>query len=337
MMNVVFLFFWALIPGLQNPASASLPAAPQTQTAPPITNAGEPLGPSDVISVEVWTGAELVRDNFTIAPDGTIFLPFYLNELVPVAGLTTAEIRSLLLEKLRKNYRDPRVQVIPSVVQSKRALLIGDLGRTGNFPINNHTSLLEFVMSNGGAGPNSNLAEVQITRGGQRIHANLLEVLMGIDRSSNIKLQPGDVVFVPSLQTVSNKVFVIAGGLTVSLIQTAEKLYLLDALARSGGAVGTTGATAVGALGSVRWDKLYIIRSDPKAGATTVAYEIKFDDLYKKADLSLNVPLENGDILYLPKARLTRLQEVLTAVNPITSFIQSTIFFGAVFRSNNNP
>jgi polysaccharide export outer membrane protein len=335
MMNVVSLFFWILLPSLQTPVFPLHSA--QAQTVPPITNAGEPLGPSDVISVEVWTGAELIRDRFTIAPDGTIFFPFYLNELVPVAGLTTSEIRSLLLEKLRKNYKNPRVQVIPAVVQSKRALLIGDIGRTGNFPITNDTSLLEFVMSNGGGGPNSNLAEVQITRGGQRLHANLLDVLMGIDTSSNINLRPGDVVFVPSLQAVSNKIFVIAEGRTVTLIQSAEKLHLLDALARSGEALGPIPGTGGGVAGTVRWDKLYIIRSDPKAGSTTVAHEIKFDDLYKKADLSLNVALENGDVLYLPKARLARVNEVLTAVNPLTSFIQSTIFFGAVFRSNNNP
>jgi len=322
--------------GLQSPAPPAVaPAAVQSPTAPPITNSAETLGPSDVIQIAVWTGNEVQTENLTIAPDGTILVPFYVNELVKVSGMTTTEIRGLLLEKLRRNYRNPTVQVIPAVVQSKRALLIGE--RTGSFPVTNDTSLLEFVTANGGSGPNANLAEIQITRGPQRIHANLLDVMMGFDTSSNIKMQPGDVVFIPSLQSVSNKIFIIAEGRSISLIQTGERLSLLDALARSGGALGTNTGGGAGAAGAVRWDKLYVIRSDPKAGSTTVVLDIKFDDLYKKADLSVNVPLQNGDILYLPKARLTRMNEILTSVNPVTAFIQSTLFYGAIFRNSGTP
>jgi protein involved in polysaccharide export with SLBB domain len=317
---------------MQNPAPASVvPLASQATPAPPITTSAETLGPSDVIQVTVWTGNELLTENLTIAPDGQILVPFYVNELVRVSGMTASEIRALILEKVRRNYKNPTVQVVPAVMQSKRALLIGE--RTGNFPISNQTSLLEFVTVNGGTGTNANLAEVQVTRGAQRIHANLLDVMMGIDSSTNINVLPGDVVFVPSLQAVSNKIFIIAEGRTVQLIQTAERVNLLEALARSGGALGANSGTGVGAAGSVRWDKLYVIRSDPKAGSTTVVLDVKFDDLYKKADLSVNVPLQNGDILYLPKARLTRMNEVLTAVNPITAFVQSTLFFYAVFKN----
>src|SRR6478736_355557 len=103
MTNLVLFLFSAMLSGMQNPAPVAVaPSAVQAPTTPPITNSAETLGPSDVIQVTVWTGNEVETQNLTIAPDGSILVPFYVNELVPVSGMTSTEIRALILEKLRR-------------------------------------------------------------------------------------------------------------------------------------------------------------------------------------------------------------------------------------------
>lgn len=327
---------------VQNPIPATsgqpqMPVAPGIQTtASPmplpsaLPNESAQLGPGDVVQVTVWTGNELLEQNLTLAADGTVLIPFLVNKLIKASGLTAIELRTLLEQELRKNYLNPVVQVIQNTVQSKRALLITDVGiHSGYYPINGDTTALEFIMANGGYAVGANLVDVQITHAsGQRLHTNLFNALMGTDTSGNIKLLPNDTVFVPSLQTVSTKIFVIAEGRTVNVLQVQDRISLLEALGRSG----TNGS----AITNSRVSDLAVIRYEPgKNGATgqTHVFQVKFNEIYaKKADLSVNMMLENGDIVFLPKARLARTSEIVNALTPMLAFVQQTIFFKAALQ-----
>jgi protein involved in polysaccharide export with SLBB domain len=315
-------------PGQAQPpaaVTAQVPAGP-TPLPSALPNESAQLGPGDVVQVTVWTGNELLQQSLTLAADGTILIPFLVNKLVKVSGLTSIELRSLLEQELRKNYLNPVVQVIQNTVQSKRALLVTDVGlRSGYYPINGDTTALDFIIANGGYAVGANLVDVQITHAsGQKIHTNLFNALVGNDTSGNIKLLPNDTVFVPSLQTVSNKIFVISEGRTVNLLQVQDRITLLEALARSG-----AGGSAIT---NTRVSDLAVIRYDPVKKVTNVK-EIKFSDIYaKKADLSVNVLLENGDIVYLPKSRLARTAEIVGVLTPMLGFVQQTIFFKAAFQ-----
>src|SRR5687767_9466751 len=89
------------------------------QTASPVAaspalpvDPGYLLGPGDTIRVTVWTGNELLEQSLSVAGDGTILVPFFINKMIKVTGLTAIEVRDLLLAELSKTFITPVVQVI---------------------------------------------------------------------------------------------------------------------------------------------------------------------------------------------------------------------------------
>jgi polysaccharide export outer membrane protein len=272
--------------------------------------------------VTVWTGNEFSEQTLTVAVDGTIMIPFLVNKIVNVTGLTPVGIRNLIQVEMRHNYRTPVVQVIMTSLESKKALLVGEVARSGQFAVSNQTSVLEFVMQNGGYTPRANLTEVQVTRAsGERFKLNLYDVVLEGDRSRNLSLQPDDIVFIPSVETISNKYFVLGEVRSPGVLQIQDQLTLLEAIQRSGSLAPNAKA-----------EKVFVVRPVPSGGSEIL--EVAFSDLYKKGDLSQNILLRTGDIIYVPKSGLARTGEVLNAIAPLTGFIRDTLFIGTVFGRN---
>src|SRR5438067_7842184 len=103
-MTTLLFVLAVLLPGFQ--AGPAQTPAVQTPVAPLTPTPGDQLGAGDTLHVTVWTGNEYIIQDLAIAPDGTILIPFFVNKLVQVAGMTSTEVRSLLLDELRKNYRE---------------------------------------------------------------------------------------------------------------------------------------------------------------------------------------------------------------------------------------
>jgi polysaccharide export outer membrane protein len=318
--NAILILLWLVAAPIQLPAP---PTATSTNLAP----AAFQLGPGDVIEVTAFNGNEAETRSLTVAVDGTVMVPFTVNKLIAVSGLTSIQVRDIILNEMRVNFRDPKVQVVQTRIESKKAHLAGEVFHPGSYPITGETTLLDLIIGSGGFPAVANLASVQIIRtvSNQNLNVNLLDALLGINRSSNVRLEPGDIIYVPSIQAVSNKVFVLVDGRSAQLLQTPERVTLLEALART---------NSVGP--GVKLNEVYVVGLDSKTGETHVK-AIKFNEMFptRGADLSLNVPLENGDIVFIPKSGLAKLNEVLTAINPLVSFIRDTAYLGQLLKRNN--
>ena len=78
-----------------------------------ITNNTYILGPGDGLIIELLDLPEL-SGNFTIGPDGTLFLPRL--RAIYVEGLTVEELRKFLIEEFSTYVRDPQVFVQPVIL-----------------------------------------------------------------------------------------------------------------------------------------------------------------------------------------------------------------------------
>src|SRR5437016_524920 len=103
MTNTILFLLWTLLPRFQNPIPApalpqanQAPAQTQTQPATVPTTQVDQLGPGDSVHVTVWTGNDYLNETLTIAPDGSMFVPFYVNKLVLAEGKTNSQIRTML-------------------------------------------------------------------------------------------------------------------------------------------------------------------------------------------------------------------------------------------------
>ncbi|MBI3939899.1 MAG: polysaccharide biosynthesis/export family protein [Acidobacteria bacterium] len=323
----VLLFAPALVwaQSIQPPAvSAGDSQVQQPPSAPPATSPGlsQPgylLGPGDTLKVNVWTGNEYVQDTLTMAPDGTLFIPFYVNKLVKASGLTAAQLRDLIQSELDQIFQQPIVQLITVGFESQKAFLVGETTTAGQFPIFGNTRILDFVVQHGGFTPRANLAAVQVTRAGAaQLSVNVLDIVLKGDQSQNLVVMPGDIVFVPSLETVSKRYFVLGEVRAPQMVQSPQDLNLLEALSRAG-TVAPTGEAS----------RIFVVRQNPEGSEVK---EIKFSDIYRTGDLSRNIPLQSGDIVYVPKNRRTRVNDVLSAITPLMNFIRDSALFLDIVR-----
>ena len=92
------------------------------------------LGPGDSVQIELLNIPELTG-NFSIGPDGTIYLP-RLRALY-VEGLTVEELRYFLTEQFKTYVRKPEIYVKPVGFRPVRVYVGGEINRPGYYMLSN--------------------------------------------------------------------------------------------------------------------------------------------------------------------------------------------------------
>ncbi len=164
------------------------------EVAAPVDPNGYRLGPEDVIGVKVWREPEL-SGQFVVRPDGKITLP--LSGDMAVDGKTLDAVKEEITKALSQQLNRPEVTVSLLRVGSKKYYLVGEVSRTGMFPLIVPITILEALNAAGGLREFANKKKIVILRGSQRIKFNYDEVMKGKKLEQNILIENGDQVFVP--------------------------------------------------------------------------------------------------------------------------------------------
>ncbi|MCH7761276.1 polysaccharide biosynthesis/export family protein [candidate division TA06 bacterium] len=166
------------------------PAARQS-SAP----SGYVIGPMDVLQIVVWKEPDLTRE-VTVRLDGMITLPL-LGDL-QAAGRAPKQLAESLEKALERYIEAPRVAVLVSRATSARFYVVGQVARSGEFPLSGSTTVLQGLALAGGfrefAKPKN---IVVIRRDGTVIPFNFERIADGKDMSQNVVLEPGDTILVP--------------------------------------------------------------------------------------------------------------------------------------------
>jgi polysaccharide biosynthesis/export protein len=177
-------------------STSSTPAA--TPAAPAAGEEEYKIGPQDVLQIDVWKEAELTR-RVPVRPDGKISLPL-LND-VQAAGLTPAQLSSVLTEGLKKFINSPQVTVTVSEINSRRVYITGEVAHAGAFPLLPNMTVLQALSSSGGFTQFAKTKAIYVLRtedGKQVKHPfNYKDVRAGKNTDQNILLLPGDEIVVP--------------------------------------------------------------------------------------------------------------------------------------------
>lgn len=188
-------------PATQAPANP--PQAPPADVrAPEAKAAANPaggkapyvLGPLDVISVKVWNNPNL-SSPLDVGSDGMISLP--LIGQVKADGLTAQQLKEALTARLGEFLNSPEVDVQVLKVNSKRFFVYGEVGRPGEFPLVEATTIMDALSEVGGFRDFANTKKIYVLRGAQKFNFNYKDVSKGKNLEQNILLQNGDRIFVP--------------------------------------------------------------------------------------------------------------------------------------------
>ncbi len=189
-----------IAPGIAAHSSGQQPE-PSNQSGP-ATQAG-PTGDyvlqrGDELEIKVFNLPELT-ESLRIRPDGKISLQV-LND-VTAAGLTTAELRTLLTNEYAKEYRNPRVAVIVKSFSNQNIYVGGEVGQPGVMPLRGDLTALAAILQAGGIKETARTNNIILLRNSgaagkpQVIKIGLNDILK--NSKPDVRLQPFDVVYVP--------------------------------------------------------------------------------------------------------------------------------------------
>lgn len=171
-------------------------AQPVTLPPPYDTTA---LGVGDVFELRI-VGEDKVPVQFKVASDGTVMLP--LVKRVTVAGLEPQKIEDVVVTKLKDDglLTDPVVTVKVVEYNSKRVEIIGEVQKSGSFPLEPKMSLMRLIALAGGFNAMAKKDKVSIRRqmrdGTVQAAEVNVEDIMG-NLIPDVPLQAGDSISVP--------------------------------------------------------------------------------------------------------------------------------------------
>ena len=156
------------------------------------------IGPADILEISVWKDENL-RRQIVVPPDCVISFP--LIGIIDVSGLTAADLKKVITERLAEYIPDATVTVLFYQVNSSRAYVIGKVNKPGEFPISMDTNVMQVLSMAGGLNAFASADKILILRKQDKktveIPFNYKQVEKGEKLEQNIPLQRGDVVVVP--------------------------------------------------------------------------------------------------------------------------------------------
>ena len=216
------------------------------------------------------------------------------------SGQTLAiDLEAVLREgKLSDNLELEPGDVILVPQARNEVTLTGEFQHPGTYVFKPGQKVLDAVSLGGGLTTFADAPQAYITREGKKIPINLEKITSGEDMASNIPLQHGDVITVPS----GAKVVVFGEVAKPGVYSIKQGDKLLSVLTQAGLPTRDANLAEAG-----------IIRSGDGQSTSVVKADLR--KLLTKGDMSQDIPVQKGDIIFVPR-RGTRVEvgSVLSAV-----------------------
>jgi polysaccharide export outer membrane protein len=240
------------------------------------------LGPGDALEIVVVGDKDLSR-TVTVKPDGSIDLPL-IGE-VTAAGRTTSQLAAELVKRYSKYLIAPSITVQVHEFRVDHVYVLGQVSKPGEYAIRPGTGILEALASAGGPTDRADLAQATIIREDTSGKADPIDVniLQAFAKNENpgVKLQAGDVVFVPA----ADRRMVILGQVAKpGAYGLLDGQHVSDLLAAAGG------LTAQAAP-----QRAFLIR-----GSEQIPVDVRH---LLAGDVTANLPLRPGDTLVVPESQ----------------------------------
>jgi polysaccharide export outer membrane protein len=209
--------------------------APAQQPAAGVVHHLATLGPGDTITVQVY-GQPDMSSTVYVGDDGSVSLP--LVNKVQVKGLSPLQAATSIEEALKSGQYlvDPHVTVTVVASRSQRVSVLGEVAKTGPYPLESESSVYDVLALAGGVTENSADVAFVVHRdeaGNEtRLPFNPRPSASSLGNQKSIpNLQSGDSIYVPRAEH-----FYIYGEVTTPSMYRIEKgMTVIQAIARAGG------------------------------------------------------------------------------------------------------
>ena len=279
------------------------------------------IGPGDTLKITRWDRDNPVTYEAKVRPDGEISYS-YLHDL-QVGGKTAQDVDELMTEALSSYIKDPRIDVEVREFKSKSAIVFGQINRStqgfgrgpGEYNLVGKQGILDFIVKAGGPimgeqFGNADLRHVEVDRGGKSYTINLYDFMFRGDHSQNIIVDHGDIIIVPELPDLGERVFVFGEVNSQGIYRLKDAVDVLGALSKAGG------TTQVAVDSDVK-----IIRGYRENRENPIVLAANLDHILKKGDISQNIKLIDGDVVYVPRTTIGDINEFIVNTVPLLDYL----------------
>jgi len=245
------------------------------------------LGTGDLVKINVYNSPDMLTEA-RLSAAGTVTFPL-IGE-VALGGLSPTQAEYKIAELLEKGafVKKAQVNLVVEQFQSKYVSVLGDVLKPGKYALDRPSSLSDLLAIAGGVTLNgSDMVTLIRNQAGKstKQQYDLRDLINKSDPAGNPQVIGDDIIFVNAREVSilgqvnrPGKYSVMGGVRTV-----------IDFLSQAGG------ISAGGA------DNIIVIT---KRNDKTEKHEIDVDQLYRKADTSVNFELADGDSIYVPRMPL---------------------------------
>ncbi len=201
-------------------------------------DAGYRIGPGDEL-VLILTGDVEEAHTLEVTRGGFVVIPQVGQ--VGVANLTLGQLEDLLYARLGRVYSGvqrgagatTRFSINVSKLRSNQVFVVGDVVTPGAYRISSAGTALTALYAAGGPSERGSLRRVEVRRGGKAVaNLDVYDYLLRGDASQDVRLQQGDVLFVP---VRGSRVRVDGEVIRAATYELKSGESLADALAAAGG------------------------------------------------------------------------------------------------------
>jgi polysaccharide export outer membrane protein len=157
------------------------------------------IGSGDILEIVTWKEPDFSRPTVLVRTDGFISFPL-LND-VEAAGLTPSALKKSIENGLQNYVSSPEVTVTIVTSGSKRFYILGEVIRTGEYPIVKPLTVLQAFALAGGFTEWASKDEIILMRkeNGKdlTIRVDYKDIVRGKNLDQNVVIRPDDTIIVP--------------------------------------------------------------------------------------------------------------------------------------------
>jgi protein involved in polysaccharide export with SLBB domain len=264
--------------------------AAQPASFGPIDQAPAPqdmvVGAGDELRIRVW-GQVNFSANLRVSREGEIYLPKAGD--VHVAGLAFSSVAAHLRKALEQVYRNFELSVDMGEIHSIQVYVTGQARQPGEYTVSALSTLVNAVFLSSGPSGAGSMRHVELKREGKVLaDFDLYALLVKGDKTGDVQLQSGDVLYIPA----AGPQVALVGSVRQEAIYELRGEETIEELLEASG-----GRTAVASGGRISVERI-------EDHAQRRAFELKTDAA------GLATPLADGDIV---------------RINPIASDYRETV------------
>ncbi len=275
------------------------------------------IGPLDVLEINSHNANQVSTMLITVNNKGKVSYSFI--DDMDVAGLTPSQLDERLTKELSNFIKNPRIDVIVKEFRSKSATVLGELAAfrvtystkaSGRIYLQGKTTLMDLIAMAGGYTVDADIKNVKLVRQGRTYMINLFDIIERGNESKNVIIDDGDVVDVPELSVFGERVYVMGevGAQGIYPLKDAQDLL---------GAISLAGSFTPLA----KEENTLIVRGYGQEEGGPLVMMADLNALFRRADLKQNLPLQDGDLVYVPRMLIGDINEWIINTTPLLDFL----------------